>query len=545
MVIKFISNKKGGSSKAVDYLLNEREALGTARTLQGDPSITRSIINNIERKQKVTVGVMSFEESNINEDLKYKLMNDLEKTMFPGMDKSEYNILWVEHTDKDRLELNFVVPKEHLPTQKALQPYYHGQDLPRFEKLQKIMNIENSFTDPQDPSKKRTLEINNKEIHLAKDYVELDNTLHQLVAEGKIQNRQQMVELLKENDIQVTREAKESLSIKLPDSKRAKRFKGDIYNEQFNSPEQLKEFSKQAERRTREYNYRDTQTELRGLKQGLEEYNTTKSQTLREQYKRTNKQDKTEQLQRVNHLDNTIVDNRNNTRDSSNDISKSKSRKRMDSTTRDEILTRREPNKISQNRNEEYTTKQKQEDHIYSNRREVNDSTRATATDRESEYKSPEYNAYLKARKSRSELHKTATESANSIRKSSIQDSRRELDTKSKTIEQSVDNIEAIKELNRPINRYAKLRERVTDYIESAQQHIVDKVKDFTNRYKKNFVFKQDDLEQSLQKEVTSFSQLDDMSRTFKSAATKDIQQEEKQKQQQEQQQSRSRGMSL
>ena len=31
MVVKFFGNKKGGSSKAIDYLLNEREAQGTAK----------------------------------------------------------------------------------------------------------------------------------------------------------------------------------------------------------------------------------------------------------------------------------------------------------------------------------------------------------------------------------------------------------------------------------------------------------------------------------------------------------------------------------
>ena len=38
MVVKFFSNKIGGSVKALDYLLNEREKDGTARVL--------SVMNN-------------------------------------------------------------------------------------------------------------------------------------------------------------------------------------------------------------------------------------------------------------------------------------------------------------------------------------------------------------------------------------------------------------------------------------------------------------------------------------------------------------------
>jgi len=133
MVVKFFANKKGGSERAIDYLLNEREMQRTARTLQGDPSITRKIIQSIiTRKQKVCVGCLSFEESNIPEDDKYILMDEFEQMLLPMM-QGRYNILWVEHTDKGRLELNFIIPKVDLPTGKALNPYYHKADVTRKE----------------------------------------------------------------------------------------------------------------------------------------------------------------------------------------------------------------------------------------------------------------------------------------------------------------------------------------------------------------------------------------------------------------------------
>ena len=59
MVVKFFSNKKGGSVKALDYLLNYREKDGTARVLSGDEQLTRNIINSIsftsslEKNQKL------------------------------------------------------------------------------------------------------------------------------------------------------------------------------------------------------------------------------------------------------------------------------------------------------------------------------------------------------------------------------------------------------------------------------------------------------------------------------------------------------------
>ncbi|WP_418516823.1 hypothetical protein ACKT8B_24590 (plasmid) [Escherichia coli] len=36
--------------------------------------------------------------------------------LMPGLEKNQYSILWVEHQDKGRLELNFVIPNmEHRP----------------------------------------------------------------------------------------------------------------------------------------------------------------------------------------------------------------------------------------------------------------------------------------------------------------------------------------------------------------------------------------------------------------------------------------------
>lgn len=156
MVVKFFGNKKGGSSKAIDYLLNEREQQGTAKVLQGDPQLTKDLINSIQHKQKVTVGCLSFEEKNISQEQKIELMRDFENHLLPGM-QGRYNILWVEHTDKDRLELNFVIPKMDLETQKSLNPYYHKADLPRVEKWQDLQNLKYNYTSPKDPKQKKNI----------------------------------------------------------------------------------------------------------------------------------------------------------------------------------------------------------------------------------------------------------------------------------------------------------------------------------------------------------------------------------------------------
>lgn len=285
MVVKFFGNKKGGSGASVDYLLNEREEAKTARTLQGDPELTKSLIRSIERKQKVCVGCLSFEETNIPEADKFKLMDEFEKTLLPDM-QGRYNILWVEHTDKGRLELNFVIPKVELETGKALNPYYHKADLPRLEAFEQVQNLKNSWTNPQDPDKARTLDVDSKKLYLAQDYERLDETLHNLVANGSIQNRTQLLEVLEASKINITRKGQDYISVKLPESKKAQRLKGGIYAEQFRSVESLRTISERAKKTANDYRSRSTQTELTRAIKKLDEHTQYKARELQKQFPR-------------------------------------------------------------------------------------------------------------------------------------------------------------------------------------------------------------------------------------------------------------------
>lgn len=71
-----------------------------------------------------------------------------------------------------------------------------------------------------------------------------------------------MVELLSKSGIEVTRQSNNYISVKLPESKKAHRLKGGIYNEQFNSIEELEKISSEANRRIKEFQSRDISKEL-------------------------------------------------------------------------------------------------------------------------------------------------------------------------------------------------------------------------------------------------------------------------------------------
>nr|MBF4442667.1 mobilization relaxase [Vibrio anguillarum] len=110
MIVKFHARGAGRGSGPVDYLLGKDRARDGATLDRGDPDAIQDLIDSSPYAKKYTSGVLSFEESDLDRATKDKIMSSFEKALLPGLDADQYSCLWVEHRDKGRLELNFVVP---------------------------------------------------------------------------------------------------------------------------------------------------------------------------------------------------------------------------------------------------------------------------------------------------------------------------------------------------------------------------------------------------------------------------------------------------
>ena len=274
MIVKFFGNRKGGGVSSIDYLLNDRREKGTARILQGDEQTTRNLILSLTQKHKVCVGCLSFEEAQISETAKKEIMQSFENMLLTPAMQGRYNILWVEHTDKGRLELNFVIPKIDLESKKAFNPYFHMADCKRKDIWTDFVNLTYNLTDPKDPAKENAIQGSKKQIGLIRDYEALDKLLTAEVMKGNIKSRDNLIELLKAQNIEITRQGKDYISVKLPESQKAKRLKGGIYGEQFRS---LNDIEGIYTERKREYHQRDDQELLTELRQKLESHIHTKN----------------------------------------------------------------------------------------------------------------------------------------------------------------------------------------------------------------------------------------------------------------------------
>ncbi len=254
MLVKFWGIKQGGGDGdgSVNYLLNERVEQGTAKVLRGDANLTKSLLLSLTQKHKACVGCLSFEESNINESLKYELMESFENALLTQEMQGRYNILWVEHTEKGRLELNFVIPRIDLIIQKAFTPYYHSADITRIDLWKDCINLKHNFTNPKNIEKQHNIQqhqtknLQNKE--LLATYEKLDKLIQDNL--GTLFNsRADIINFLKDNQCEVTRQGKDYISVKLPNEPKAKRLKGFYYHETFKTIKDIRNQLSEARQR--------------------------------------------------------------------------------------------------------------------------------------------------------------------------------------------------------------------------------------------------------------------------------------------------------
>lgn len=232
MIIKIHSRGVGGGCGPVDYLLGKDRDREGARLDRGDPEQMIQLIDSTNFAQKYTSGVLSFAERDLDEHQKQQIMDSFERALLPGLDKDQYSVLWVQHQDKDRLELNFVVANVELHSGKRLQPYYDKADRPRLNAWKDLVNDHYQLKDPNDPLNKRELCTPN---NLPRTKIEaceaITNGLLSIAERGELKNRDDVVKTLESAGFEIARTTKKSISIKDPEGGQNIRLKGAIYEQ--------------------------------------------------------------------------------------------------------------------------------------------------------------------------------------------------------------------------------------------------------------------------------------------------------------------------
>lgn len=300
MIVKFFSRGSGGGDSPVNYLLGENRDRAGASILRGNAEITKELINSTDYARRYTSGALSFEESHktISAETKAIIMDNFEKTLFAGLESDQYNILWVQHTDKeDRLELNFLIPNQELRTGKRLQPFFHAADLKRVNAFQNVINMNFKFSDPHDPSKKR---FNNPHFSRSaslkgiepKNYTaeqqrlvshkraknELTAYIYELASSARFKNRAAIQRELERSGYEIKRVTDRAISVKSPKFAKNLRLDDPIFSVDFRAQDYIAVAMQQKQRDyERDKHQKIFSESLKFLEKGIEikaEYHT-------------------------------------------------------------------------------------------------------------------------------------------------------------------------------------------------------------------------------------------------------------------------------
>ena len=244
MLIKYLK-------MTVGYLIGEKNSEGKPRykspeVLRGNPKLSQRLTDQLAGRDRYTSFVCmdpcSWE--NFGGQSAFEEFADMvERDLFVGLDKDEYNSLWVRHPREDgKTELNFYCPNLHLPTGKKIKVYYSKVDKGRMYDAMELYSREHGLSTARDPRRKRAYKpIDFTPKRKKQTAEEITEVLLEDVKFGKVRNRADVIKHLEERGFELPRTGK-YLSIKVEEGSNL-RLRGWPYEQDFDTEKRRKELA--------------------------------------------------------------------------------------------------------------------------------------------------------------------------------------------------------------------------------------------------------------------------------------------------------------
>ncbi|WP_417794657.1 relaxase/mobilization nuclease domain-containing protein [Terasakiella pusilla] len=252
MIISFFSSGTGGGAAPVGYL-TAREVLaydenrnlirddnGAPQTkirdplpevLHGNPNQTRDLIDASANKWSYTAGVISFADSDDpSPDAQQEAIELFEALAFAGLDRDQYDCLWVRHTHEGNVELHFCTPRLELSTGKALNIAPPGHEN-AFASLRDLLNKTHGWADPLDPERAREVRATIEAPTRAQGRDALHDWILDQISVGTINDRASMIDALTDAGFEIPRASKNYITAEDPDTGERWRLKGEIFHD--------------------------------------------------------------------------------------------------------------------------------------------------------------------------------------------------------------------------------------------------------------------------------------------------------------------------
>ncbi len=264
MYHKIIGGKKSKGqrniNKSIEYLLREKnpeqqkdiKILST--TTKQDLINFENYILDKNKSNPYVCGVLSFEEKTIPEELKTKIITEFEDILFTGIQpENRPPVLWVEHNDKGRVELNYLTFNS-LQDRRSYTVYLDKRDRGLVNDYSEIINYENNLSSPFEEKENKNTLVNTPKTNIPKDkkeFVEKLNTeILALIINEELDNREEAIKHIENMPgVKINRIRKNQISVKCDffDDKPIV-LKGDIYEEGRNYSDYRKEYDSKPKR---------------------------------------------------------------------------------------------------------------------------------------------------------------------------------------------------------------------------------------------------------------------------------------------------------
>lgn len=310
MLIKFFGSGVGSGGPPTDYVCNEmvptvitvadkhgklrsrilrddsgkpimKTRIPPPEILAGDRQQTKNLIDSLDFRWKYTSGVIAFapDDNPTDEDI-HGIMQDFENLAFAGLDRDRVDILWVRHTHEGQPELHFVVPRVDLLTQKSLNIAPPGWEK-YFDPLRDYWNYKKSWARPDDLTRARLCQPGHVALQQAENLraglpgiddpkKAITGYLTSRIQAGMIGNRADIIDSLKELNLEITREGTDYVSVRLEPGSKPIRLRGIIYGKSF-KPEDIFREGQGEDRGRAERNRRSDEDRVREARDQFEE----------------------------------------------------------------------------------------------------------------------------------------------------------------------------------------------------------------------------------------------------------------------------------
>ena len=241
MIVKAMRKGRCG----LKYCLGVQNDYRSPFVLAGDPRELKGVLAGIDFANQFTSIALCF-DTQIDETQQRCRILEFEENLLPGLRPGvDYARVWIRHNEyqKDlqtrkpildgqyKTSLHMIIANIYLLTGKRLQPYFDPIDRPRVEAWQELTNLENNYTSPKDPERRRAAAFHTtaQPQNIANLKIETAKAIVRRIKDEVIGNRDDLIKWLGQVGYKIERITKKSISVSVSNHNRNIRFEGALY----------------------------------------------------------------------------------------------------------------------------------------------------------------------------------------------------------------------------------------------------------------------------------------------------------------------------